>query len=80
MKGDLDGAIEDYTKAIEIDPKNETYYHSRGVSRYLKKDLKGAIEDMRKTLRVAAPNWKNRKAVEGSLKKMQEALQKKKEE
>jgi tetratricopeptide (TPR) repeat protein len=43
--GDLDGAIADYTRAININPRYAAAYVNRGVARKAKGDLKGAIAD-----------------------------------
>ena len=32
--GDIKGAIEDYTKAIELDPKYSQAYYNRGVANF----------------------------------------------
>src|SRR5690349_15739335 len=44
-KGDLDGAIADYNRALEIDPKSAEAYVDRGKARQVKHDLDGAIAD-----------------------------------
>jgi Flp pilus assembly protein TadD len=44
-KGDMDGAIVDYTKAIELDPRSDVAYNNRGLARYHKGDLDEAIAD-----------------------------------
>ena len=47
-KGDLDGAIDDYTKAIELKAKANilaTVYNNRANARMAKNDLDGAIAD-----------------------------------
>src|SRR5258708_904254 len=44
-KGDPDGAIADFTRAIEIDPRYTSAYLNRGISRKEKGDLAGAIAD-----------------------------------
>jgi tetratricopeptide (TPR) repeat protein len=44
-KGDLDGAIADYNKAIELDPKAPRVYDYRGFAKRDKGDLDGAIAD-----------------------------------
>ena len=47
-KGDLDGAIADYSKAIELNPKIAEAYNNRGLARYDKEDFDGAIADYTK--------------------------------
>lgn len=44
-KGDINAAVADYTKAIELDPKSFSAYNNRGNLRQDKGDLKGAILD-----------------------------------
>ena len=46
--GDYSGAIVDYTKAIEINPKDADAYGNRGISKELIGDLEGACSDWRK--------------------------------
>jgi tetratricopeptide (TPR) repeat protein len=45
LKGDLDGAIEDYDKALVADPVAAEVYVKRGGARRAKGDLNGAIDD-----------------------------------
>jgi len=45
-KGDLEGAIADYNRAIELDPKYSAAYFHRGIAKQAKGDLKGAIDDI----------------------------------
>ena len=42
---DYDGAIADYTKAIELDTTNPTYFDNRALSKTEKDDYAGAVED-----------------------------------
>lgn len=54
-KGNLDGAIADYTKAIELDPKLAIAYFDRGAVRQHKDDLEGAIADYSEAIELS-PN------------------------
>ena len=44
-KGDLDGAISDYDRTVELDPKYAIAYFNRGNAKDDKGDLEGAIAD-----------------------------------
>jgi tetratricopeptide (TPR) repeat protein len=51
--GDLDGAIVDYTRAIELRPDAAFVgYSQRSFARYLKRDYDGAIADASEALRI----------------------------
>jgi len=55
--GDYTGAIEDYNKAIEIDPENGgTYYMSRGLAKQDLQDYTGAIENYDKAIELDPKN------------------------
>src|SRR6478609_8687094 len=45
VKGDIDGAIADFTRAIELDAKNAKAYTNRGIAKEVKGDVEGAIAD-----------------------------------
>jgi tetratricopeptide (TPR) repeat protein len=53
LLGDLDHAIADYTKAIEIKPNNATAYESRGRLYASKGDYTSAIADAQKASELA---------------------------
>ncbi len=50
--GDIQGAIDDYTKAIEIDPKYVDAYNNRGNARSTLGDKQGAIADYNKAIEL----------------------------
>jgi Tfp pilus assembly protein PilF len=50
LKGDLDGAIADFTRAIAINPRAAGAYNGRGDVRKAKGDLAGAIADYQHTV------------------------------
>ncbi|HUB68593.1 MAG TPA: tetratricopeptide repeat protein [Candidatus Methylacidiphilales bacterium] len=44
-RGDLDGAIGDYTRALALDPRYAQAYSNRGIAKQMKGDISGAIAD-----------------------------------
>ena len=52
---DYNGAISDYTKAIELEPNDASAHYNRGISKYYTNDLKGACEDARKSGSLGKP-------------------------
>ena len=53
VEGDLDGAMADFTRAIEIDSKYKSIYYScRGIAKADKGDLRDAIADFTKTIEM----------------------------
>ncbi len=55
-KGDLDGAIADYSRCIELDPKNASVYYNRGNAKGAKGDLDGAIADYSRAFELDPKN------------------------
>ncbi len=53
-KGDADGAIEDFTRAIHLDPTNGATFCNRGNARLAKRDLVGAVQDFDRTIELDA--------------------------
>ena len=51
-KGELDKAIADFSKAIEIDPKSAIAYNNRGWAYEGKKDYDRAIADYSKAIEI----------------------------
>src|SRR4051812_46427930 len=52
-KGDVEGAIADYSKAIEMYPKYASAYNSRAAARKTKGDIDGAIADYNKAIELS---------------------------
>ncbi len=52
MKGDLDGAVEDYEQAIRFKPDADLSFNNRGIARFEKGDLNGALEDYERAIRL----------------------------
>ncbi len=46
------GAIQDYTKAIELNPNYNDAYYNRGSAKYEIEDYRGAIEDYNKAIKL----------------------------
>jgi serine/threonine protein kinase/tetratricopeptide (TPR) repeat protein len=55
-RGDLDGAIADYSEAIRRDPRNADAYGNRGAARFQKRDYDGAIADCTAALSLDPQN------------------------
>ena len=51
-KGDLDGALADYTRALELDPKLADACNNRGCVKQAKGDLDGALADYTRALEL----------------------------
>jgi tetratricopeptide (TPR) repeat protein len=84
-KGDLDSALQDYTRSIELnDPELHFPYNNRGNARKAKGDLDGAIKDYTEAIRLKpdfAEAYNNRGIVlkdkndlEGAIKNYTEAI------
>jgi tetratricopeptide (TPR) repeat protein len=54
--GDLDGAIADFNRAIELDPKDDAPYFNRAQAKKLKNDNAGAIADYTKAIELGSTN------------------------
>ena len=60
LQFDLD-AIDDFTRAIELEPDDSNVYYMRSISRGAVGDLQGRVDDLNEAIRVAAiPNAANR--------------------
>ena len=51
-KGELEGAIADYDRALELEPKNSYVYWSRGIAKHDKGDLEGSIADYDRAIEI----------------------------
>ena len=51
-RGDLDGAIADYTRALQLESNDASIYFGRGAARQKKNDLEGALADYNKAIEL----------------------------
>ena len=51
---DVEGAIADFDRAIDIFPNHADHYHKRGQARLIKEDLEGAVADFDRALGMTA--------------------------
>ena len=51
-KGDVDGAIQDYTEAIRLKPDYVLAFNNRGNVRHAKGDVEGALQDYNEAIRL----------------------------
>ena len=61
--GDIKGAIQDYNKAIEINPEFSQTYNHRGIAKSKSGNIKGAIQDFNKAIEINpeySPAYNNR--------------------
>ncbi|MCA1565019.1 MAG: tetratricopeptide repeat protein [Acidobacteria bacterium] len=63
LKGDLDGAIEDYDKALDSEPRAAEVYVKRGGARRAKGDLNGAIDDFNQAYDIDPLSVRNDRSV-----------------
>jgi tetratricopeptide (TPR) repeat protein len=54
--GDLDGAIADFNRAAELNPKDDAPYYNRAQAKWLKKDTAGAIADYTRAIELGSTN------------------------
>jgi|GEM_PF-903008 len=54
--GDLDGAITDFDRAIQLNPKDDAPYYNRAQAKRLKKDTAGAIADYTRAIELGSTN------------------------
>ena len=54
--GDLDGAMADFDRAIELNPKDDAPYYNRAQAKRLKKDAAGAIADYTRAVELGSQN------------------------
>ncbi|GHT18032.1 hypothetical protein FACS189429_3540 [Bacteroidia bacterium] len=66
-KGDFKSAIENYSKAIEINPNDAEAYYNRGLAKYALGDSQAAIDDYSKAIEIN-PNYADAYCNRGSAK------------
>jgi tetratricopeptide (TPR) repeat protein len=54
--GDLDGAIADFNRAAELNPKDDAPYYNRAQAKRLKNDTAGAIADYTRAIELGSTN------------------------
>jgi tetratricopeptide (TPR) repeat protein len=54
--GDLNGAMADFDRAIELNPKDDAPYYNRAQAKRLKKDTPGAIADYTRAIELGSTN------------------------
>jgi tetratricopeptide (TPR) repeat protein len=67
MMQDYDGAMEDYTRAIEIRPTDFEAWYYRSLIYGLREDYEQTIVGMTRALELAPPTWEQRETVERQL-------------
>src|SRR5881628_3640501 len=51
-EGDLDGALSDFNKAVESDPRYVMAYNNRGIAKIAKGDQDGAMADFNEAIKI----------------------------
>ncbi len=69
--GDLEGAIDDFSAAIQSDPSEWLAWMERGAVLAQKLDLEGAVRDIRTALDLAPVDWSLREKTEALLQKLE---------
>jgi len=54
--GDLDGAIADFDRAAELNPKDDAPYYNRAQAKKLKNDTAGAVADYTRAIELGSTN------------------------
>jgi len=74
--GDIAGAIADYTRAIQLDPKYADAYNNRGVAYMTQKDYAAALADFSRSIELAPSDmaYNNRGSILFSQQKTEEAI------
>jgi regulator of sirC expression with transglutaminase-like and TPR domain len=70
-KNELEAAIADFTRAVEIQPRHFLAWANRGLARE-KLARPGALEDYREALRHAPRDWEARPQIEQAVKRLKE--------
>ena len=73
-QGDVKGAIAEYTKAIQLEPRLWKAWQNRAIAKQQSGDVAGAVEDLRKCLEVAPHDAQERRQIEEMLAKAQKSL------
>ena len=52
MGGDYKGALQDYTKSIELEPNDAEIYSSRSILKFKLGDKRGGMQDINKVIEL----------------------------
>ena len=75
VKGDLEGAIADYTRAMECDPKYVDSWFNRGNALKWNGNLAGALADWKQGLKLA-PNHRKARGIRAEIVRTRAQLEK----
>ena len=72
-KGDLDGALADYTEALRLNPQYAAAYLNRGIVRAAQKDYRGAVADYEARLRLR-PDDPQKDAIRAEIERLRKLI------
>ena len=74
MRGDLDGAIDDYSATLAVRPDYAEAYNNRATARVARDDFEGAAADLARALSIVPPDWRGRAQLAANLAIVEEAI------
>ena len=66
-RGDTEGALADYTAALDANPRYVEAYNNRATARRSRGDLEGAIADYTRALELVPPDGPDRAMIRENL-------------